>query len=249
MRSVGAWFGVVLFSCVVLGCSSGSTGTTSGGTSGSSGGSSGGAGGKALTGTWDLVATSNGKSQGTGTLTMSATSMDLTLGGTRLTYTVAGDSVTMVWQAEGSTDNLTVQRTNAAFDTGALPLSLGGSWTVTEAAAPGSQCAGTVGTDSLVHCEKVDLPTPFPNPRDGQAYSGKRTQTSTSVFGDLGGEWTFSASGQSQGCKATFAGSTVLLQCNTSGRLDGSVNLTFSSDLTSVSGSTDHGIELSAKKR
>lgn len=248
-RLGGAWLGFLLFSCAVVGCSSGSTGTTSGGTSGTSGNSSGGASGGGLTGTWDLVATSKGESQGTGSLTMSATSMDLTLGSARLTYTVAGDSVSMVWQENGNNDNLTVKRTTAAFDTGAIPLSLGGSWTVTEAIAPGSQCAGSVGTDSLVHCENADLPSVFPNPKDGQAYQGKRTQASASIFGDLGGEWTFNASGASEGCKATFAGSTVLLQCESAGRLNGSVNLTFSSDVTSVSGSTTGGIELSAKKR
>jgi hypothetical protein len=253
-RLGGACLGVILFSCA-LSCSGGSTGTTSGGTSGSSGssGSSGASGnvpsGSGLTGTWDLLSTSKGQSQGTGSLAISATSFDLTLGSTRLTYTVAGDSATMIWQERSQTDNLTVQRTGAPFNTGALPLSLGGSWTVTESTAPGSQCAGTVGTDSLVHCEDVDLPNVIPNPRDGQAYQGKRTQAGTSVFGDLGGEWTFTAAGNAEGCKATFAGSTVLLQCDHVSHLDGNLNLTFNSDLTSVSGSTDRGVELSAKKR
>lgn len=225
--------------------SSGSSGKSS--SSGSSGSSGSGVGGS-----WDLVATESGRSQGTGTLVISSDTFDLTIGDVRMKYTANGTTGTLTWQphASAATESITVERTSAAFDTGALPLDLGGTWKVTQATSPGSQCSGTIGALSTAQCSNVQLPQPFQDPRDGEIYSGKRTSTASSIFGDLGGEWTFRGSSASDGCQATFNGSQVLLNCDGAmGQLKGGATITFAADQKSLSGTTTMGIELAGQKR
>jgi hypothetical protein len=236
---------------VIAACSSESTtGVGSGGKGSSSSGTV--PSGSGLTGTWDLVSSGGGKSQGTGTLALSADTLDLTLGSALLVYKINGTSATLTFQqrAGAETETLSVARTNAAFDTGALPLPLGGTWSVTQSTTPGAGCTGTIGTDSQAQCTHADLPDPFPNPVSGVIYTGKRTATGTSVFGDLGGEWRFASTEGTDGCTAKFNGSQVALNCDSNiGHLAGGVTLTFTADFKSVSGTTTQGAEVSGHKR
>jgi hypothetical protein len=202
--------------------------------------------GAGLTGTWDLVASRVGKPQETGTVELSAERLRVVMGQSELSYEASGPTLTWQIRASASPDAIAVQHTAAGFDSGDLALALGGTWSFTEGQ---SSCAGTVGDGSgSAQCKNARLPAIFPRPSDGATYTATRTGTASSSFGAFGGTWSFVAASQTQGCTASFAGSTITLGCTrVSGSLDATVTITFNG--STLSGTTSAGTELAGTRR
>lgn len=248
LQGIGAaCVGVGIVGAAVVACSSDSTPASGSNKDGGSSGTSGSAPAVdgTLGGTWDVVATGDDQSQGTGTVTLSSTALLVKVGSTSLDYSVSGSSAKLKYSIGDESADISVEHTDKTFDTGAILLPLGGDWTFTDR----SKCDATVGTDSTFLCEDVDFPDPWPNPREGVNYQGHRTKTADSSFGDLGGSWTFGTTDDPDNCEVSFTGKKVHLQCMSLRRLTGAVDITFSDDFKSLSGNTSGDIELSGQKK
>jgi hypothetical protein len=123
-------------------------------------------------------------------------------------------------------------------DTGALGLDVGGAWTAT-----GQKCNFEVGTHKLMSlCDGSSMPGQLPDL--DTTVNGARDQAAGSIFGDLGGEWTFKNE-EGATCKVSLTSQQLTILCAGTGRYyDGSVTVTFGDDV--ISGSTSSGLEFSA---
>jgi hypothetical protein len=237
----------------------GSVGPDTGGTSGAAGVAGSRGCDQDMSGTWDLIASRSGDPS-PGLLVISRDTFTLTFRNNAsapasvLTYSGPAKAVDWSSMTYGVHHPITVQNTPGPMSLGVFPVSAGGSWLFTS--REGGQCAGTVSPGAIdVTCTTpssstvggADWPNSIPGPRSGQSYGLRRSQARASWFGDAGGDWQSTPSNDGS-CTAKFQDNTVLLNCATSGRLNGDVQLTVSADCV-ASGSTSGGYELSARRR
>jgi hypothetical protein len=233
------------------------------GTGGAAGGSPGGCASD-LSGTWDLVATSEHGNPSPGVLVINANTLSVSVITTRwwaetpstaqLLYSAAGNK-TLTWsRTDDPIVPIEVQNTPASLDAGSIPLAVGGQWIF---AANRKRCLATIDTTSTISCQTVPTgalvggtwPFVIPEPRIGTTYTATRTAQLASQFGFLGGQWQARTSTSSaEACTMRVEGATVSISCNTSNSLAGSVQLSVGSSCV-ASGTTTTGWELSARRR
>jgi hypothetical protein len=160
------------------------------------------------------------------------------------------------YKTSSGTRLITVQNTPATVNSGSFPVALGGHWTL---ASNHETCtldvaAGTVkaicnGRPDEFNVAADDWPNIIPSPENGRNYLFSRTSTSTSQFGDFGGQWTArSDTGSGQGCVFQVQGSTFTSTCVASNDFNGVMRLTIGSDCV-ASGTTPSGLEVSGRRR
>jgi hypothetical protein len=222
-------------SALALQCSSGGSGTS-------------------IAGTWDFTAAEPGQTAATGTVVLSSSELTVTSGSSSLSYTANGNALAVALTTTGApTTQVAVVNTPGSFNTGAIPLSLGGNWTFSDptASSPGN-CTVSVGEGAgTATCQghfggHGGLEFDFTSGGGTVVGNFTRQSTGTSIFGDLSGTWSASGGG-SGSCTVTFAGSTFSTTCSNMGQLDGTLSLTFNGD--SASGTTSGGVELSAHQQ
>ncbi len=188
-----------------------------------------------LAGTWDLIATrTSSGSKSIGTLTWNDSSAVLSLDSETVTFTLSGATGTVTDKRSTSSDTVSIQHTAAAGDPGSLGINPFGTWVFTDTTG-GDTCTATLSAGS------------FSNSCSGATdqWTAQRTTTKDSIFGDLGGDWTFTAG--STTCTAHLVGSTFSASCGETGGSQTSVTLTVSGNV--LSGTTSDGYELSGNKR
>lgn len=239
---------------------SGGAGSTSVGTGGAAGSSTGGCE-TDLTGTWDLVATSENGNPSPGVLAIGADTLSVTVATERwwastpstkqLAYSASG-SKTLTWtRTDDPAVPIKVQNTPATLDAGSIPLALGGQWVFS---ANRMSCSAAIGTISTIQCQNNPTGTlvggtwPIPKPRLGTTYTVTRSSQLASQFGFLGGQWQTRSSSSAETCTMKAEGAAVSISCVTSNSLSGSLQLTFGSGCV-ASGVTSTGWELSARRR
>jgi hypothetical protein len=216
----------------------------------SSSGQSGGASGSdsSLAGAWDVVGTRLGDSPVSGKLIVDAERLTLVFGSSSFAALRDGDKFALV-AGFGSTAIASTARnkTGPSANLGAVPLNVSGSWYIIDRSDSSTNlCAWSLGVDSAQgDCLDVGtLPSWVGSPANASA-SAERKLAAPSIFGDLGGEWQVLLSTGGT-CTAKFEGSKVSGACSGAGKFNGSFQLEFSGGI--ASGSTDRGLELSAKR-
>jgi hypothetical protein len=135
-------------------------------------------------------------------------------------------------------------RTGAGMDVGDLPISIGGNWALTNG-RNGCQ-ASLAPTSATGMCSFISgLPSWARVFQNGLA-NGTRTSTRTSIFGELGGTWSFTGSGGAQ-CTMVFDGSSAQATCaSPAWAMPSSVHIDFNG--ATASGGTSAGVEFSAHR-
>jgi hypothetical protein len=213
--------------------SSGCSGSVREGTAGSALAAS------ALAGTWDLTATPTSRSASTsGSLVITPSRIELTVGGSTLVLEGRGSAITLT-----SSPDVHVTHEPAPFDTGALPLDVGGIWLA--ASADGAeQCHARLTTTAFSgDCSAVDTGD-WGLALHGSVH-GTRALSLASSFGDLGGAWTVIQGDVS--CTVVFEGNDFSLSCIRDGVLTGSLSAHVTDSLASGTSST--GTEFAARRR
>ena len=202
-----------------------------------------------LEGVWDVTGSTPGSALVTGVVEISATRFHVEFQPSSLTMTIdANGSILTAWAEDAFTGtDITTTRAPIAFDTGAIPLPLGGMWAFTSPMANDTtQCTGNLSPTAFQGgCNKsVSVPGGFPSLR-GSAQANKTTVLPSS-FGDFGGRWEFT--GDSSGCTATFEQSTASWKCPIPGKgFGGQATIEFTD--TTASGTSSEGLQFSALKR
>jgi VCBS repeat-containing protein len=188
-----------------------------------------------LAGTWDVISTrvSSG-SKNIGTLTWNESSSVVTVEHSTMTFTLNGAAGTVTLKDSNSTDSILIQHTSGAGDPGSLGVNPFGSWVFTNYKG-GDSCTATLSPESFTNvCAG-----------ESDSWTAQHTATKDSIFGDLGGDWTFTAG--SDTCTGHLVGSTFSASCGHTGGSQDTVTLTVNG--TMLSGTTSDGYELSGTKR
>lgn len=246
-----AWFsGVACRACFVglvslgglagslyLGCAGATSGS---GASGSAGGT--------LAGIWDVTGAAPGSAPTTGTIEITPTRFALAFADTTLAFDTQGSAATLTYVSGDETHTTPEQHTPGALNTGTFPFPLGGTWTIASDTGK-ERCNLTFNTSTaLGNCTEVNMPGRSVPDIAAGVYTGQRTRAASSIFGDLGGSWTFT-SGEARGsCTATFEGAIVIFSCANAKRdLNGTVTARVDGNV--VSGNLSSGVEFSARRR
>lgn len=227
--------GVLLILLAACSSSSGQGGDTSGSES-------------SLAGAWDVVGTRLGNAPVSGKLIVDADHLTLVFGSSSFAALRDGDKFAVV-TGFGSTvsANPAQRKSGPTANLGAVPLNVSGSWYIASGLeSTGEMCSWSLGVDSAEgSCLYVGaLPSWVGSPAHATA-SAQRKLTAPSIFGDLGGEWQVLLSTGGT-CTARFEGGKVSGACSGAGEFNGSFEVVFAGDI--ASGSTDRGLELSAKR-
>lgn len=210
------------------------------GSNGGDGGTGGVLGPNSLAGTWDIIGT-EGTAMATGTLVIGAQSISLTYNNTTAAVSLIGDTGTGTWKETASSEGVSIARSGSAINTGAIPVGLGGSWTFTRASDSSDRCTATLSATSFTNsCSQARLRVKGIG-GFSSTMIGSRTAQLSSVFGDLGGRWTFQSGDES--CTVMFVDKTAEVQCGD----DGWILVNVDADV--ASGTTDLGFEFSAQRR
>ncbi len=259
MRAWNAWLGGMTVALAyagmlgvgLAGCGTTNSdpGTTTGGTSGGGGTPSTGGrprGTDTLEGTWDYwVSTESGITSGTIEIAPDRFRLAVDVDEAEFQYWDDAGTLGAVYNETGDGAILSVTRTAAAFDTGALALALGGTWEFRQASEP-AQCWITLQQDTFSwSCEGVSGTDLLPCPTTDLV--GTRTRALASMFGDLGGEWLVDEPSTGQSCTITFEGATFTADCTAAPNFGGSVTIGFSGN--TASGTVSPGGEISALRR
>ncbi len=144
-----------------------------------------------IAGTWDLVDSIGGTQEGTAILTIDAGTFSIARNATTLTFQNSGGAMTLSYVDKTRTTPINVSQTASAVDVGAFPFALGGSWTFASQTDT-SQCTASLATDGFnASCNRVNG-APVVGTISGTLVGTRKTQLA-SIFGDLGGTWTFSS--------------------------------------------------------
>jgi hypothetical protein len=192
---------------------------------------------KDLTGTWDLYTTSLASGPVSATLVLGVDGFTFNMRAGQLAY-AKGGTMSATYKTSSGTRLITVQNTPATVNSGSFPVALGGHWTLasnhetcTLDVAAGTVKANCNGRPDEYNVAADDWPYIIPSPENGRNYLFSRTSTSTSQFGDFGGQWTArSDTGSGQGCVFQVQGSTFTSTCVASNDFDGVMRLTIGSD-------------------
>ncbi len=148
----------------------------------------------------------------------------------------------------GRTNDVTARHAERTeLDVGELPIDLGGRWRIAGEADFG--CDLVVGDGavdlSCGHVHDDELPwLPSLNRRNAHL---ERVRRAASMFGDLGGEWTYREESGETECTLLFEGSRMRIACAGGRRFVGNLDLVFGDGV--VSGATDRGIEIAGIRR
>ncbi|MBI3200546.1 MAG: hypothetical protein HYZ29_03315 [Myxococcales bacterium] len=237
--------GVGILVLWVAACSSG--GSQSGGGTGPGGSSS-------LGGTWDVVGTRLNAKPLAGKLVVDADHLAVVIGSDSFSAMRDKDRFVVAAGFGGTARALTITPSATSVSNpgdppvslGAIPFDVSGSWFVAGASDSTNFCSWSLGASKAVaECGSVGfLPTWIGRPSNASA-NAQRKSSLASIFGDLGGEWHVALSTGGT-CTARFEGSKISASCSGAGEFDGSFELLFDGDV--ASGSTDRGLELSAKR-
>ncbi len=201
-----------------------------------------------LAGNWEVSGTRYGTDESTGVISLTAKQLSIQTGGGGVTATLQSDGtfaaeVNYPW----GSDPLIASRTGTgAFNFGAIPLDLSGSWQITDSpAAEGYGCAATL-HDGSFHATCLNSLRFQWMPDFSRGSIGcQRTSLLASRFGDFGGKWNCAMSTGGI-CDFKFEGSTISSNCTNAQRMNGTMTVTFNGDL--ASGQTSSGLEFSAKR-
>lgn len=226
------------------------------GSSGDVGGPKPGATTSPLNGTWDMMHGATGA----GTITISPTTFALDVPGIH----VMADVSTAVPAVEASstqsgrtkTGAITTIHADEALDLGQVPYALGGTWNVSGSEA--DRCSAEVKVGSVgIDCTNVAPPLQNTlqdydfveqKPLGSGRSAAQRTRKRSSIFGELGGDWTVVTPRVT--CKVTFEDDRLTATCdrkrNFQEKSTGTISLTFAEGI--AIGTTNAG-EVSARKR
>jgi hypothetical protein len=144
----------------------------------------------------------------------------------------------------GSSSVFHATRTGASMDVGQLPIQIGGNWLLTNGK---TGCTASLApTNASAMCEYV---RGVPRWAEIFAYGktvGTRTSTRASIFGELGGTWSFTANLGAQ-CEIVFEGSSAQATCiSPRWRQPETVRIDFNG--ATASGSASTGVEFAAHR-
>lgn len=209
-----------------------------------------------LVGTCDIVY-AVGATSGTATLTLSATSFALTAAGTDITADVSGAVPEISGKLGIESGPVATTHVKSPVDFGQVPIDIGGTWNF-HGAKTGT-CRADVSAE-LLSLDCVNLAPPLSHILAEYDYTTKkttgtglsnaqRTSKAESIFGELGGTWR--AVAPRAVCDVTFEGAQMKASCTKNDTtievLEDVFTLTF--DGAVVSGTSEAGGELSARKR
>jgi hypothetical protein len=197
-----------------------------------------------LTGTWEVIGSRLGDVQKSVIVTISPTYLIISSWISTMTVVQRGNAFEATLSRNGRQGAFfTAVRTDGPGDTGIIPVPLFGTW---EAHSSSPGCAIQAGPDSAsANCVNVsDFPFWM---RQGSAatLTATRTRPLSSVFGDFGGEWTFTTNAGAS-CTFRFEGSTISAACLNARETTGTASLTIDGD--TLHGSTDKGIEFTGQR-
>ncbi len=247
---------VAALSCAVAGCGNTNTDpqSSTGGTPGAGGtgtGATSNTGGSptgtdTLAGTWDYwVSTDSGLTSGTIEIAPDRFRFTVDVEESEFRYWDDAGTLGAVYNDSSDGSILDVTRTVAPLNTGALALSLGGSWIFSETFGT-AQCAITLQQETFTWtCDGVGGTYWSPSPSTDLV--GTRTRPLESMFGDLGGEWLVSEPSPGPSCTITFEGATFTADCTAAPNLSGSVTIGFSGN--TASGTVTPSGEISALRQ
>jgi hypothetical protein len=221
----------------LMACSSGGSGT-SGGNNGNVA--------STLNGTWDVLI-STMPEETTAVLELSPTSFRLDGGATHIAVDLSSAGPSIHGDINGAMDTIMGTHSSAPVDLGQLPFALGGSWILS--GSKGGHCTGDVAADAIgINCPNLDEPLldvlADPSLRSGRS-TEQRTSKLSSIFGELGGEWTVVS--HNNNCNVKVQGSEFHAECGEVARARDTITITFVNGV--AAGSTSAGLEISARRR
>jgi len=197
----------------------------------------------AIAGTWDIIDSQDGTKQGASVLTIDASTFSFTRNVTTLSLTVSGDTLTLSYTDKTKTTPINASRTANPVDIGVIPLALGGDWTFASQ-TDAEQCTASFGAAGFnATCNHVNG-TPA-GTLDGTMV-GQRVATAPSVFGQLGGDWTFQSG--SGAANVSFKGNLFTATTTKLGRIP-SGTMAVRVCTGTVSGVTPQGFEIAGVKQ
>jgi len=144
----------------------------------------------------------------------------------------------------GSSSAFHATRTGPTTDVGQLPIGIGGNWNLTNGVR-GCTASLTASTAAGA-CDIISGLPNWAEPFSNGNTIGTKTATRTSIFGELGGTWSFTTSRGAQ-CEVIFDGSSAQATCTSPQSIQpDSVHITFVG--TSASGGASSGLEFSAQR-
>jgi len=219
---------------------SGSTRSSGSGSTGTSGGSTAGSGD--LSGTWDLIISDSDGDASTATVTVSPSLLEVVGEGVELLAIIGANDINVAY------DNEAVDATRlspANVDLGIFPLPLSGSLHFSSAGGDGS-CDTSLQAESFTLTCTGGIHAGGDLPRlDNADASASKASSLPSVFGDLGGRWSYQD--ERTNCSLTLEGNSITVDCTGARTYTGNATLTVDGDR--ISGSTNGGIEFTAQRR
>jgi hypothetical protein len=220
-----------------------------------------------LAGTWDITGSSAGSTSQQVSVTLDTNLLTITADRTTLTFSRLGSTWTVQVMGDSSTGSTTVDQQVAPLNSGAIPIALGGAWSLSPPDA-GISCYGTFGTSIQSACTGVDFGSSSSNgicfrapdastsvcpdasastaPHFTGNFTGRLVQAETSIFGDLGGQWDLVDTGGAH-CTAELSGARATINCIGFG--NDTFTFTVAFDGAMLSGTTVNGIEFSGIRR
>ena len=200
-----------------------------------------------LTGTWDVVGAVGGDTPKTGSIILGRDRLVVSFGEGSLAFSTTTGSPVLSWTEATFVEPLGFAQAPSSVTLGILPLPLGGHVDITDPARPAVSCSGDLSATSITAgCVGTRPSTLREVPPLNDRIVGTRTSVLASSFGELGGTWTFDNTSGSH-CDTTFSGNTVTMALSSKGKADGTLTIVFKDGI--ASGSTDHGLELTARRR
>ena len=203
-----------------------------------------------LAGTWDVVGGLHDYTPKAGVIVLAPDRLEVMFGEGSLVFSAPSSApATLTWTERSALEPLAFARAASAatVDLGIIPLKLDGHIDISDPARPGAACNGDLSpTTMTAGCTGTHDSRLRDLPGLNDRIVGARTSKLASVFGELGGTWTFDNGSRSH-CDASFSGSTVKLTLMHDATDEGTMTIVFSDGL--ATGVTNHGFEFSARRR
>jgi hypothetical protein len=135
-------------------------------------------------------------------------------------------------------------RTGMSMDVGDLPISIGSDWVLTNGR---NGCTASLApTSATGMCSFISGLPAWARVFQNGLTNGTRTSTRASIFGELGGTWSFTGNHGAQ-CDMVFEGSSAQATCTSPAwAMPSSVHIVFNG--TTASGGTSAGVEFAAHR-
>jgi hypothetical protein len=193
-------------------------------------------------GTWDLI-----DGPDTSVLTIDANTFTFVRDAHTLSLAIdpGSGAMTLSWTAKAVTTPINASRTAAVEDVGVIPLGLGGNWSFSSQTGPEQCTASLAGGTFDSNCNHVNG---TPAGTLVGSLTGSRTAKATSIFGELGGTWSFISGGGSSSADVSFAGSVFTATTRKMGQIPNGTMAVRVCEGT-VSGITSSGWEFAGIRR